>query len=241
MIRFVTLDLWETLIADSPRLDALRTEYRIRKTLDKLEDVYPGVDYNIVSKAHEATWQSCASYWDAAHDVSFEQQVRLFLNLIQEGLADRIDTPRFEAIAHSYATAVLKHPPRLIEGVPQALKAMVGQGFSLGLICNTGRSPGKALRTLLDELGISGFFSAKLFSDETIVRKPDPAIFRLALAALGAQKDSTVHVGDSWNNDVEGANSAGLWAVWVSSCGPPKPGCQVIETIASLPQLLNRM
>lgn len=240
MIRFVTLDLWETLIADSPLLDALRTEYRVREALDRLGEIYP-VDYNIVFKAHEATWQACAAHWAAARDVSFEQQVCIFLNLIQKGLADRIDSARFEAIAHSYATAVLKHPPRLIEGVPQALKAMVEQGFSLGLICNTGRSPGKALRNLLDELDISSFFSAKLFSDETIVRKPDPAIFRLALAELGAQKDSAVHVGDSWENDVEGANSAGLRAVWVSPCGPPRPGCQTVDTIASLPQLLNRM
>lgn len=241
MIRFVTLDLWETLIADSPQLDELRTEYRVRETLGRLGGIYSRVDYNIVFKAHESTWHSCAAHWAAARDISFKQQVRLFLNLIQEGLADRVDSALFDAISHNYASAVLKHPPRLIEGVPQALEALVKQGFSLGLICNTGRSPGKTLRTLLDGFEISRFFSARLFSDETIARKPDPAIFRLALRELGAHEDSTIHVGDSWENDVEGASSAGLQTVWISSSEPPKPGCQVIDNIARLPQLLNRM
>ncbi len=29
MIKFITFDLWETLIADSPELDSQRTKYRV--------------------------------------------------------------------------------------------------------------------------------------------------------------------------------------------------------------------
>jgi putative hydrolase of the HAD superfamily len=52
------------------------------------------------------------------------------------------------------------------------------------------------------------------------VAKPDPAIFRLALDALGVPADGTViHVGDSLRYDVAGALAAGLQPVHMDPYG----------------------
>jgi len=45
--------------------------------------------------------------------------------------------------------------------------------------------------------------------------KPDPAIFRAAEAALGAQGQAILHVGDDWAADVVGAKRAGWRAAWL--------------------------
>ncbi len=46
-------------------------------------------------------------------------------------------------------------------------------------------------------------------------RKPHPRIYRHALAALGAEPDSTLFVGDTWNCDVDGPLEHGLQPVYV--------------------------
>jgi putative hydrolase of the HAD superfamily len=48
--------------------------------------------------------------------------------------------------------------------------------------------------------------------DSTVVgaAKPDPRIFKIALAQAGATATEAVHVGDTVANDVEGARAAGI-------------------------------
>src|SRR5258708_2366530 len=58
-----------------------------------------------------------------------------------------------------------------------------------------------------------------LDSQEEGVEKPDPRIFEIALARCGARPEATVHVGDFYHVDVEGARAAGLRAVLLDAAG----------------------
>ena len=49
------------------------------------------------------------------------------------------------------------------------------------------------------------------------VQKPEPAIFALALEALGSAPERCVYVGDSVHFDVNGAIAAGLWPVHLTA------------------------
>jgi putative hydrolase of the HAD superfamily len=49
--------------------------------------------------------------------------------------------------------------------------------------------------------------------------KPDPALFEIACARAGVAPDRAVHVGDSWDADVVGAQRAGIRAVWLDRDG----------------------
>jgi putative hydrolase of the HAD superfamily len=75
------------------------------------------------------------------------------------------------------------------------------------------------------------------------VAKPDPAIFAIALEALGVPPGGTVlHVGDSLRYDVAGALAAGLQPVHMDPFGfcPQPDGHPHIRRLADLPKLIDR-
>jgi len=56
-------------------------------------------------------------------------------------------------------------------------------------------------------------------SAEAGARKPDPAIFEAALALAGCSAPEAVHVGDTREEDVEGAEAAGIRALLLDRKG----------------------
>ncbi|SCG58029.1 HAD family hydrolase [Micromonospora coxensis] len=78
-------------------------------------------------------------------------------------------------------------------------------------------------------------FTAVVTSEDVGAYKPDGAVFRRALAALGLAADEVLHVGDSLRTDVQGAHAAGIRAVWINRHGRPAPaGAPVSHEITDL-------
>lgn len=69
--------------------------------------------------------------------------------------------------------------------------------------------------------------------------KPHRSIFEAALEALGAAADEAVMVGDSPNDDIEGARALGLRAILLDRDGTHEPGQDVIPTLLELPAALG--
>jgi len=67
--------------------------------------------------------------------------------------------------------------------------------------------------------------------------KPSPAVFRAALEIAGVDADEAIHVGDSLDNDIEGARAAGIRAVLVDRSGAPPPAG--VETVRSLGEVAS--
>jgi len=82
-------------------------------------------------------------------------------------------------------------------------------GLKLGVVSNVSLLPHK-LHEDLDALGIGRHLATAVFSSEVGVRKPDPRIFRRALAAIGSDAAHTVFVGDRLNDDIVGAQAVGM-------------------------------
>lgn len=61
--------------------------------------------------------------------------------------------------------------------------------------------------------GILDYFEATVFSDEVGYGKPDPQIFLTAAERLELKPTNLLHVGDNIENDVRGAQSAGMKAI----------------------------
>jgi putative hydrolase of the HAD superfamily len=113
------------------------------------------------------------------------------------------------------------------------------RGLKLGVITN---GPGVMQRRKLAMLGLEHAFDAVLVSDEERVRKPDPEIFRRALARLEVAARRAVFVGDHPVADVDGAHGAGLLAVWkfVPYWPPPAaPDPPVIDFLSELLPLVG--
>jgi HAD superfamily hydrolase (TIGR01549 family) len=83
--------------------------------------------------------------------------------------------------------------------------------FRLGVVSNF---YGNAAR-ILDEVGIAPWLMAIVDSQVVGLRKPDPAIFSLALASLGCAPEAAAYVGDSYNQDIRPAKQLGLTAIWL--------------------------
>jgi putative hydrolase of the HAD superfamily len=105
-------------------------------------------------------------------------------------------------------------------GVPAALRGIAALGLPLGIVSNSTGEVEQALRQLdvcYAPGAVGGIDSAVVG-----VSKPDPAIFTLALGALGmlsADRSTIVHVGDSLRYDVAGAIAAGVRPVHLDPHG----------------------
>lgn len=87
--------------------------------------------------------------------------------------------------------------------------------FKLGVISNWYGN----LDAIIAEAGMSRLFDS--ITDSTRVRafKPDPAIYRAALKALGTAPEQTAMVGDSMGKDMAPAHRIGMRTVFLRSIG----------------------
>jgi putative hydrolase of the HAD superfamily len=127
-----------------------------------------------------------------------------------------------------FANACVLFPDAL-----QTLAALRASGFKLGLITNGSvrMQSGK-----LECLALPAMFDTILISDAEGVSKPDPEIFRRALARLGVDAAHACYVGNHPDIDVAGARAAGLKAVWRRDAflPPPIEAHAVIEELGDL-------
>jgi len=69
--------------------------------------------------------------------------------------------------------------------------------------------------------------------------KPDPSIFLAALAALGVEPAEAAMVGDSYEDDIEGARALGMHAILLDRDGRHADATDRIDTLLALPAALG--
>ena len=207
-IKAVTFDFWNTLVHNRNygefRLPLLREFLRVNGVeLDdpRLLEVYQA-GFRYSSELH----RSCGR----RHVMTNEIVGHVMENV---GLRDRCDwTP----MVNAYEEAVLSDPPRLKNGARKTLKALKGW-VRVGLISDSGTSPGRIIRRILSDYGVLEYFDVTVFSDEVGYCKPSKVVFKLALEALGVEPGEALHVGDLVNKDVIGAKRAGMYTAWLKT------------------------
>jgi putative hydrolase of the HAD superfamily len=106
------------------------------------------------------------------------------------------------------------------------LEALRGRGLKLGLVSNA-IDPGWLLHRDLERQGLAERLDFAVFSSEVGKRKPHPAIFERALAALGVEPQRTIFVGDRLYEDIRGAAQLGMrtvQALWFRADEHPDGG-----------------
>ena len=237
----VTFDLWQTLILDSPELGRPRARVRLEGALAALVQEGRGYTLDEVIQASRRCYQRCDAVRNAGGDLTFDEQVDVFLEEIDRGLPGSISAATRVQIARRYADSYLEHPPAIDEWAEGTLRALKERGLKLGLICNTGATPGATQRVFLAQTGLGRHFDTLTFSDEERLSKPSARIFHITLARLGAAPEETVHVGDHPVNDVVGAKRAGLRAVWLRRDGarqPDIPPDAFIDSLRDAPEAI---
>ena len=104
------------------------------------------------------------------------------------------------AIRNDYAAL---SPP--VAGAATAIERL-GRNYRLGLIANQGVE----CRAWLNALGWLDRFAVVVLSEEAGISKPDPALFRAAMARAGVAPEHALMVGDRLDNDIAPASALGM-------------------------------
>ncbi len=228
MIKAIGFDLWETLITDTP--DISRRQERLR--LARMEEILALAGYTgaaaEIERAYRLLWHRCLDlYWSADVDIPCRRQIEHFLEALALDPAS-FDEPVLSAMESAYANAAVEIPPSTVEGAHELLTQLKARGLGVGLISNTGRTPGYALRDILRNAGLSPLIDVMVFSNEHGACKPQPSIFEELRRGLGTRYDEMMFVGDNLYVDVYGAKKCGMQAVHFV---PPVRGTAVAPAV----------
>ena len=132
-----------------------------------------------------------------------------------QGLAETVAPDLAEAL---YGRLLRAEGWRAYADTIPTLKALYAAGVPVAVLSNIGFD----IRPLCAELGFAQYVSAWVLSYEVGTCKPDPAIFRHACRALGADPERTLMVGDA-----------------VSDAAAVQAGCRVLILPANGPGTVN--
>ena len=140
----------------------------------------------------------------------------------------------FKQLYADFATA---EPWFIYEDTYLALNTWQQQGVTLGILSNFD----SRIYSVLKALELEDYFSSITISTEIGAAKPDLLIFQAALAKHNLEQSPELawHIGDSFNEDYEGATAAGLTAFWLNrdhqpTTNPAKQSARKIDKLTSL-------
>jgi putative hydrolase of the HAD superfamily len=194
MTRAVFLDALGTLVELEPPWIALRERIPAEVSDERLvAAVRAEMDYY---REHADEGRDAASLADLRERCVAVLSRQLGVEVSVESLVESV---RFNA----YADAA------------PALTALRERGLRLAAVSNWDCSLGR----VLERCGLDGLLDGAISSAEAGARKPDPAIFAPALELVGCRPEEALHVGDTPEEDVAGAEAAGIRALLLDRDG----------------------
>lgn len=96
---------------------------------------------------------------------------------------------------------------QLYNDVHHVLKTLQ-ESYTLGIISNGNCYP--------DQCGLKDTFAFTIFAQDHGAEKPDPRLFQIALQKAACTRQQLIHIGDSLEEDIQGAIRAGVKSVWLN-------------------------
>ena len=194
-IRAITFDFWGTLFRDANGTErhALRVNALTGAT-------------GLSEADADETLRDIMAYFLQMHiETQHTLTPRDAVQLVCDKFGLELDAATYEHLAHAFGEAILEHPPLPIDDALEAVRASA-ERVPVALISDTGFSPGRNLRVLLENAGFISHFGALTFSDETGVAKPQRFMFESTAAQLGVAPHELLHIGDLEPTDIVGAH-----------------------------------
>jgi FMN phosphatase YigB (HAD superfamily)/predicted kinase len=200
----VTFDCWSTLIFESSWQEAHAR--RVAALAQAAREAGRSVSNDEAGVAFDAAWEHHMRLWREGV-ASGAQQVAVSA---LAGLGLRAPHPALDHLTRSFQEASHSEGVVALPGAGDTLERLAQAGVRRALICDTGLTPGRVVRTHLERLGLLPLLEVQVFSDEIGVPKPDPRAFMAALEPLATAPQRALHVGDLRRTDVAGARSVGM-------------------------------
>ncbi|TXT60294.1 MAG: putative HAD-hydrolase [Promethearchaeota archaeon] len=208
-MKAITFDLWNTIFKNH-----FYNQTRFRFFADFLKNKGISISKEkLASGFKKGFYLSELNIEDIGYrHIHTEERIKnLFKFLGLEQNSNQIST-----IKEEFESFMLEDPPDLKSGVIKTLN-QTSNNYRIGLISNTGVTPGKIIEKVLEKYEILKYFDSTVYSDEIGVYKPHPKIFRMALKELQSSPGETLHVGDILETDIKGAKNLGMKAVWIEN------------------------
>ncbi len=212
----VTFDLWETLLLEEDGFNARRVSARCWNLSRALDSFGVKITVEQLAKAikHLSSW--LAGIWRSNREVSHLDQIRFIVQNASRG-SIKVRKEWIEDLSAAYASALFEVQPYVNPDALTVVKWLKQRNKQIGLICNTGLTPGFGLRRFLEQKRMAEYFEFMIFSDEIRIRKPDPRIFKMAARSFRLAPNQIVHIGDNLKSDIWGANNAKFKTIHYSS------------------------
>jgi len=249
MIKAVTFDFWDTIVADEsdePKRAAagLATKKvaRVRTFVAEVRAHHPTLSIAAVEAAVGAANSRFRHHWKVEHHTPCVAD-RLSVGFEVLGI-DR--TPGFDALVDAWETMEVQTPPDLVPGI-QACLADLSETVRIGIISDAIVTPGTGLRQILGDYGLLHYFDHFVFSDEAGASKPAARVFELACAGLECMPEQLVHIGDRESNDIEGPLAFGSFSVLYTGAidrrapGEVSRASEVVEHQSDMPAAIARI
>ncbi|MFH1052449.1 MAG: HAD family hydrolase [bacterium] len=206
-LKVITIDFWNTIFDSSSGLE--RNKYRLNALITETDKLGCFIKQEELEPAMKSSWEYFNHVWmNQQRTPSSVELVNFFWK--------KLNLPKNEdsikEIAEKFSNSILVHPPKIIPEVKESLKEL-STGFKLGIVSDTGFSPGSVLRQILEKEEIFKYFDVFSFSDETGVAKPNPKAFMTVLDKFECNPENALHIGDIEKTDILGAKNLGMKAI----------------------------
>lgn len=206
-VRAITFDFWDTLV----RSDT--AAFRVARRL-AIGEVFAEHGFRAEHDAIEAAFDHAVGLFDSAWSANEQFTGHHAIEAVLDLLGHSPPAEVRQRIIDAYMGAGREVAVELTPNIGETLEALKSAGLRVGIICDVALTPSTTLCHLLERTGLLGHFDHWSFSDEVGVYKPDPAIFRHALAGLGdVEAPEAAHIGDLRRTDVAGARAMGMLAL----------------------------
>jgi putative hydrolase of the HAD superfamily len=216
-------------------IDALGTLVELRPPAPRLRAILADEGFDVTEEQATAGFRAEIGYYlehhlEGADPDSLEDLRDRCAGVLMDALA-LPDLDR--AVARRALLGALAFEP-YPDAVP-ALRDLRSRGLRLVIASNWDCS----LSDWLAPLGLLDLVDGVVTSADAHAAKPAPAAFAAALEIAGVGPDEAVHVGDSVENDIEGARAAGIRAllVWRDGGAPPA-GVEAVRSLTEVGALL---
>jgi HAD superfamily hydrolase (TIGR01662 family) len=137
----------------------------------------------------------------------------LRLVLTRYGYPDVEDAIVERAVAALFAVSEAHWEP--MPGLSQTLTRLRDAGLRLGMISNA--SDAANVQRLIEKAQIQSWFDPIVISAAVGIRKPDPRLFERVLEDWELPAEEVIMIGDTLGEDIRGAQSAGIFAIWITA------------------------
>jgi len=157
---------------------------------------------------------------------------KIFIDSIGDMLAPADIEPVFQVCFEEYARGEYW---AIYPDVLPLLSGLKERGCRLVVMSNWDRR----LQKTMQDLGLTPLFEKVYISTLIGYAKPDPAVFHHIIADLGVPISSLLHIGDSLEEDIAAANSAGIRSLLIDR--PARYTAQPVQVpvLSSLAQVLD--